>query len=277
MNYTLVYTSAAGSFDFSIASGNIVEHFNSPSAVNVSFAVAKGSKKYGARLEDQKVSPGNVAIDGVLMGDSTERRQKMLRVFAPMQPGVLQFNGQYFMNVYPKNSIIIERYTHNPRFDISLYAPDPYWHNTGGTSKPLFGIDSLFSFPWEYGAPVQFSGANYGTLNVLNDGDAPTYWELEMIANSTVTNPRVTKTATGEYLQVNATFNAGEKLFVSTAGEEITLYKVTADGTEVDIFNSLDIESTKFWLDVGDNLIGFSPSDGSAAATMTFFKNFAGV
>lgn len=277
MTYTLVYTSPAGSFEFSLESGNWVERFNSPSAVSVAFSVAKGSQKYGARIEDQKVSPANISIEGTIMGDSTERRRKMQRVFAPMQKGILTFNGEYFMEVYPKESVMLERFVRNPRFNVSLYAPDPYWHNLGGTTTPLYGAEAMFSFPWTYGAPIQFSTASNGTVNVRNDSDAPSLWELEMLATGTVTNPRITKTHTGEFLQVNTTFNEGEKLFVSTTGEEITLYKVNADGSEVDIFNKLDIESTKFMLDVGDNMIEFAPTDGTAQATLHFYKNFAGV
>lgn len=277
MNYTLVYTSAAGNIEFSIDSGFVVETFDSPYAVDVDFATAKGSQTYGVKVESQQAMPKTISITGTILGDAREKRKKMLRVMAPMQPGKLQFNGQHFMNVYPKQSPTVERYNNNPRFSFMLYAPVPFWHNSGGTNTPLYGAEGMFSFPWDWGSEFQFSTVRNGTANVVNDGDVPCAWELTVVALGTVQNPCITKVSTGEFVRVNVTLSSGEKLYVSTVDDEMMVVKADANGNEVDIFNSLDIDSARFLLDVGDNLIDFTPATGTAQATVNFYKNYVGV
>lgn len=277
MNYTLVYTSAAGSIEFSIDSGFVVETFDSPYAVDVEFATAKGSQTYGVKVESQQAMPKTISISGTILGDAREKRKKLLRVLAPMQPGKLQFNGQHFMNVYPKQSPTVERYDTNPRFSFMLYAPVPFWHNSGGTSTQMYGVEGLFSFPWDWGSTFQFSSIRNGTVNVVNDGDAPCTWELTVVALGDVENPCITKTRTGEFVRVNVSLTAGQKLLVSTVDDEMTVVKADEEGNEVDIFNSLDIDSTRFLLDVGDNLLDFTPASESVKATVNFYKNYVGV
>lgn len=277
MNYTLVYTSAAGNIEFSIDSGFVIEQFESPYAVDVDFATAKGSQTYGVKVESQQVMPKTISITGTILGDAREKRLKMLRVLAPMQPGTLQFNGQHFMNVYPKQSPAVERYNHNPRFSFMLYAPVPFWHNSGGTSSLMHSVDGMFSFPWDWGSEFRFSTVRNGAVNIANDGDAPCAWEMTVLALDTVQNPCITKVSTGDFVRVNVTLTAGQKLYISTVDDELMVVKADENGNEVDIFNTLDIDSARFLLDVGDNPLEFTPATGAARATLNYYKNYVGV
>ena len=51
-----------------------------------------------------------------------------------------------------------------------------------------------------FGFCDQFSNIINGTVNVVNDGDAPCSWELTVTALGTLENPCITKKATGEFL-----------------------------------------------------------------------------
>lgn len=277
MNYTLVYTSPSGSVEFSLDSGIVIEKFDSPGKMDVEFTTSTGSKNYGVKVESQRVQPRTLTITGTIIGDAREKKKKLVHVLAPMQMGTLQYNGEYYMSVYPKQSPVIESRHINPRFSFMLYAPMPYWRNSGGTSAPMYGVEGLFSFPWNWGSEFQFSGIRKGTVNVVNDGDAPCTWELTVIATGEVQNPRITKKSTEEYVQVNVTLTDGQKLIVSTDDDEMTVLMVDENGTESNVFSYLDIESSSFYLDVGDNLLDFTPHTDNVQATIHFRKNYAGV
>jgi len=277
MNYTLVYTSSRGSIEFSLTSGYVLDTFDSPHQIDTEFITSSGSKSYGEKVESQKVLPKTIILTGTILGEAKEQKRKLLRVLAPMQKGTLQFNGQYFMDVYTKQSPVVESQNRNPRFSFMLYAPMPYWHNSGGTTVNMYGVDGVFSFPWDWGSSFQFSAIRHGVVNVENDGDAPSTWEMAVVANGEVKNPCITKTSTGEYVRVNATLAAGQKLFVSTVNDEMGVVLVDEYGNEVDMFSYLDIGSTSFYLDVGDNLLEFTPASEQVKATVNFYKNYAGV
>lgn len=277
MNYTLVYTSPAGSVEFSLDSGYVIETFDSPYKMEVDFTTSTGSKSYGVKVESQRVQPRTMVITGTILGYAQEKKKKLVHVLAPMQMGKLQFNGKYEMTVYPKQSPVVESKNLNPRFSFMLYAPMPYWHNSGGTSVPLYGVEGLFSFPWDWGSEFQFSSIRKGTVNVVNEGDAPCTWELTVVAIGEVKNPRLTKTRTEEYVQVNVTLSAGQKLFISTVDDEMSIILADKDGNETNVFSYLDIGSSSFYLDVGDNLLDFTPASDAVQATINFYQNYSGV
>lgn len=277
MNYSLIYTSSAGSIDFSFDTGFVIEQFDAFGGVDTEFTTAANANGYGDKVESYKVRPINITASGTIIGKASEKRERMYRVISPMQPAKLLFNGQWYMDVFVKKSPTIEPYSLNPKFSFMLYAPVPYWKNSGGTSVMLNGVTPLFTFPLRWGEPLQFSTIDGGVTNVINDGDAPAAWELSIVAGERLTNPMITKVATNEFIRVNTTLEAGQKLLLSTIGDETNVVVVHEDGTEVSLYDALDINSTRFALTVGDNVLNVSPASGRRICTITFFKLLSGV
>ena len=277
MNYSLVYTSQAGSIDFSFDSGFVVETFDAFGGLDTEFTTAANANGYGDKVESYKVRPMNITVSGTIVGRATEKRQMMYRAFAPMQPAKLVFDGQWYMDVFLKKSPTIEPFSLNPKFSFMLYAPVPYWRNSGGTTAVLNGVSGLFSFPVLWGDGIQFSTMRSGTANVINDGDAPCAWEMSIVAGEKMVNPTVTKTATGEFIRVNTTITAGQQLLLSTTGDEMNATVIHEDGTAVSLFDAIDIDSTRFALTVGDNMLTITPESEKALTTVTYSKMLTGV
>ena len=277
MNYTLSYTSNAGSVTFGFDSGIIISRFDTFGGIDTDFETAQNASGYGDKVESMRVRPVNITVSGSIVGDSAEKRNALYRAFVPMQAGKLLFNGQWYMDVYVKKSPNIERYDRNPAFSMMLYAPVPYWRNVGGTASRICGVDPLFSFPVTWGSPIRFSEAFGGRVNVPNDGDAPCPWEMTMTARSEITNPTVTKIATGEFVRVNTTLQEGQQLILSTIGDEMNAVVAHPDGTEVNLFDRIDIDSTRFALTQGDNVLEVTPNSNDLSAVILYYKMLAGV
>ena len=126
------------------------------------------------------------------------------------------------------------------------------------------------------GSTFRFSKVGGEKFDATNGGDAPCTWTLEVEASGEVVNPILTKTKTGEFVRVNITLTEGQKLLVSTDQDEMLVTLVDADGKQTDAFSYLDVDSTSFYLDVGENPMEFAPLD-NAVATVHYFENFAGV
>lgn len=274
--YTLVYTSSAGSIEFSVKSGFVIEEFDSPYALNVDFTTSTGSKKFGVKVENQRVQPKTITISGTLVGDARQKKKDLVHVLAPMQEGTLQFDGKYSLKVFPKQSPIVEAKNLNPRFSFMLYVPMPYWQSIEESNVSLIAYASTFSFPWDWGETFSFSGMSGEVANAINKGDAPCTWTLDVYAMGEVVNPKITKSKTGEFVQVNITLTEGQRLVISTANDEMTVTLVDVDEKETDAFSYLDIDSTSFLLDVGENVLEFEPVD-NASAIISYFENYAGV
>lgn len=274
--YTLEYKSEAGSIVFSVTSGFVIEEFDSPYAIGVDFTTSTGSKSYGVKVENQRVQPKTITISGTIIGYAKNKRQDLVHVIAPMQEGTLVFNGQHSMHVYPKSSPTVERFDYNPRFSFMLYVPMPYWQSVEERTASTNDHNAAFSFPWDWGSTFRFSKISGETFDATNSGDAPCTWTLEVEASGEVVNPMLTKTETGEFVRVNITLTEGQKLIVTTDQDEMQVMLVDADGRKTDAFSYLDVDSTSFYLDVGENPMAFAPME-NALATVHYFENFAGV
>mgnify|MGYP002411558008 CR=1 FL=1 len=83
----------------------------------------------------------------------------------------------------------------------------------------------------------------------------------------TAVNPKVINNNTGEFIQVNREVGADEKLIITTEfGNKRVTLKNTVTGEETNAFGWIDLDSTFFNLDVGDNLMSYSADSGQETA-----------
>lgn len=283
MRYKLVYQTAAGKIEFSIQSGYVIDMFNSPTAQSVDMNVSSAARSIGDKLESQQVTGKYMTISGTIIGSGVDgKRAKMLHVIAPLMKAQLIFEDKYILDVYPKETPTIERYASHPTFQMMLYAPYPYWRTKDGNTVMLLGLEKHFRFPWNISSPNPFRFSTYtknAYKNVYNGGDAPTQWKVTFLAKSVLSNPMIENIQTGEYVRVLCTLDVGEQVAVDTRGPEITVTMIARDGTETDGFTNLDIGSTAFQLQVGDNLIRTTAdaTDYALYAGIEFRTNIAGV
>ena len=120
--------------------------------------------------------------------------------------------------------------------------------------------------------PTKFSTAGPRIINVVNNGDVETPIKLEI--TGTATNPKILKRLTGEFIKVNRTLTTDDTLVITT---DFGNKRVEQNG--VNVFNYIDLNSTFFSLDVGDNVIELITDDvtDNANIKITYRNRYLGV
>lgn len=115
---------------------------------------------------------------------------------------------------------------------------------------------------------------------LCNLAESRGHWTVDFLALDDVVNPRVYNMVTGKYVKILKTMEDGERITISTEGEELCVLCIAPDGTPYDGFKYLDIESEPFKLAVGENYIKTDAENEttmSLRASISFQKAYAGV
>ena len=96
------------------------------------------------------------------------------------------------------------------------------------------------------------------TLN--NGGDIDTGLLITFSCTSTVTNPSLLNVDTREFIKINKTVSAGEKIIVSTGSGEKYI-KGIVSGKESNYFKYMDFDSTWLQLHTGKNILKYDADD----------------
>lgn len=155
---------------------------------------------------------------------------------------------------------------------INLIAPNPYWEDTIEENYKLEDFVGSFRFPFTL--PTRFS--TRGDSKVLaNYGDVPTPIEVEF--RGPVTNPVITNESTGEFIRINRAIPVGYKLILDTSFGNKRVEIIAPDGTTMNGFHFIDLQSTFFGLDIGDNRIGFVAEGGSPEVYIRYKHRYLSV
>ena len=155
---------------------------------------------------------------------------------------------------------------------INLIAPNPYWEDTLEENYKLEDFVGSFKFPFHL--PTRFS--TRGDSKVLaNYGDVPTPIEVEF--RGPVTNPVITNQSTGEFIRINREIPIGYKLILDTSFGNKRVEIIAPDGTTTNGFHFIDLQSTFFGLDTGDNRIGFAAEGGSPEVYIRYKHRYLSV
>lgn len=280
MSYTLTYTSGGETIEFGADKDFILKAFSDPNVQNINFATSNGANEIGSKIESQNVSSKTFSLTGTIRGRADKLKERLLRAVAPMQKGVLTYNGKLSIEVYPKSTPTIERYTNYPMFNFTLYAPYPFWRSASENVNEIVGFTRHFRFPWNISVPYRFSSYSSASyVNIYNSGTVPARWRAEFYAGIPMTNPKLLNVLTGAFVQINKSMEIGEKIIIDTTGQELSVMGIGVDGKESSLFEYLNIDSNPFQLVVGDNLVQGTVDVGgqNLQAKLYHFDYYAGV
>lgn len=274
MTHKFTYIRGKKRLEFSIPSGLIITSARGLTDQSITIQAADAAWDVGAVVEKQRVDPKTLSFTGIIVGDSGKMRSAMLDTIVPMEAAQLVADDQWVLDVYPSATPDIERYTFNPSFSFSLYAPYPYWRAAEDTYSPMFGIQALFRFPWDFGAVTRFSNKTItNTVNVYNPGAVKTGWSASIVAREgAFKNPKIAHQS-GEFVRANIALAIGDRLNLDYHQGILKCTYSPADGEETDAFASIDIASNPFQILPGDNLITLTGDEGliiNISADITF-------
>ena len=259
---------------------NIVFDVDGLSGIGIDLGTSQGFSQIGETVDTQSVGGKTLTVKGVIYKNLADGKKQLIKAFAPFAKGRLIFNNKYYVYVYVKESPVVAPTKKGGAFMFSLFAPFPFWKEIAESTFYIGAITPMFMFPVNYETPHIFgmkSAARY--INVVNNGDLQTSYRLDITTEATSSNITLTNLETFDFLKLNGTLNAGERISIYRDNNN-QLKAVLYDGSvETDIISWIDEESTLYEMAVGDNLILANDDDGGAnlTAQLTFNSVVGGV
>lgn len=146
------------------------------------------------------------------------------------------------------------------------FEGSPFWESETAESELAF--KSLFEFPFEGEFEM---GLQQEARIINNDGDVEAPIKIEFYGP--VTNPVITNTQTGEFIKVNREVPEGSILKVDTTFGDISVI-IESESSEENALNWITLDSTFFYLKIGNNLIDYT-ADSNVQGTRVdmFWRN----
>lgn len=253
LSKTFRYVNANGdTIVFDYDHGYLINKPKGIDTINVNLSQAQGIDQVGSTVQSATVQPRPVTMSGIIVGaDGEARKTALMSIVRPDIPGKL-YADDYFLDVYVTATPTVEARTKFANFQFALSAAYPYWQKANREGKALLGVEKLFKFPWNISRAYQFGQLTEAKFtNIANNGQLPVPFTATFTATDTVENPKITNVVTGAFLLINKTLVPGETVVVeNTHGK--TYVTSSIDGS---IRGALDLDSTLFRLDVGDNVL----------------------
>ena len=238
----------------------------------------------GATFIDTNLSARSLALNVTLLADSRDElndlRNQISAFFNPKigigtliySNGDVQREIKVTVDGSPAFPVGDAKGKWYQRTAINLIAPDPYWQGTEIENYKLEDFVGNFRFPFRF--PVRFAARGDSRL-LLNKGDVPTPIKVEF--RGPVTNPKITNLTTGEFIRVNRAIPVGYKLILDTSFGNKRVEIVAPDGIVQNAFHYIDLESSFFNLDVGENRFGFITEGGNPEVYVEYKHRYLSV
>lgn len=230
------------------------------------------SGKDGGYMSSQFYAPRTITVPGGVTGNGCEEirqaycdiqaavpiRQLIPFVFTDME------GEKYYTDVYLIDFQMDLEATFYADFQLTFYAPDPYFYKVssgdegsgGWVEQEIFRIIGG-GYPTPYVLPVVWEPGSSPTV-ITNPNDLEAYPQIRL--EGKFTNPRITNGATGQYIEIGVSTSGGDVIIIDSFKNSVTLNGVS-------ILPS--VSSGGFWrLVPGDNPISLTSSssedDGTA-------------
>lgn len=264
---------------FDASSSFMLSHIDGLGGVPADIKSTKSPYQDGSSYVDVQLTERSISITGVIMAysieDMYEKRRLLARVLNPkLGQGRLIYTNDYrsyaINAISDESPVIDERIANYQKFTVSFICNDPYFQDVETATKALRSEVGGMTFPLRL--PTRFALASYrGTF--VNTGDVET--PVEIRYKGPATNPIVTSETTGEYIKVNCTLLPTDTLVITTEFGNKRVEILNADGTRTNVFHWIDLGSTFFQLQTGENVLryGSSQDSGQLPATVTVSWN----
>lgn len=277
-NRRLTFTSSKSeSITFGHGSPFVIDGVEGLGDVDAEIQTQKAPFQDGSTYLDAVLNEREIAFSIMIRGtgdtDISQKREQLGRIFNPkLGLGTLRYEyGDIVREIevvsthvpsYPKGAE--NRTAFHQIGLIDLLAPDPYWQTLNLDSEPTF--EPLFQFPFE--GEFQM-GISRDERMIMNEGDQPTPLVVEFYGPAE--NPTITNETTGEFIKVNQTLLEGEYMRINTADGDKSVVFVDEGGIERNVFNWIDLDSTFFKLQLGENRIAYSADSDIQGAIVNFY------
>jgi len=244
---------------------------------------SKSPYQDGIDVLDVILKERTISIKGTILGedmtDLFSKRQLLSRIFNPkLKKASLKYVndfGEKCIECYSEDAPVFgENYATLQEFLITLLCPSPFWLDENFTKEEIITWVGGASFPISF--PVKFANKGETKKNIINIGDVET--PVEITFKGPAINPCVTNLLTGEYIKVKRSLSSDDILIINTEFGNKKVEIQDKNGVRINAFNWIDLNSTFFNLQVGDNTIQYT-SDGAdpASVVIKYYNRYVGL
>ena len=282
----LIYTNERGdSLELSVNSiyhCNVSKDVTGLSDVRNTIYSSSSVGQHGDTYDGQRIEPREITAIGHIntsdKAQARELRRKALRIFNPELGGTIK----YICGDYEK--IISCRIDSSPQFskksvltqfDVTFNCLDPFFRDELETKEDIASWVSSWEFPTciDNNEGMIFGYREESVIvDCYNEGDVATYMRIKFTALGTVVNPVLLNVDTQEYIQINATMEAGDVIVIDTTFGNKSVILIR-NGEKIDYFRKIDADSTFMKLEIGDNIFRYDAGEGINALEVSIYYN----
>ena len=234
----------------------------------------------GSSVTSRRIEPREIIITGDIEKNKNEdlNRKKLISFFNPKFDGILKVTRN---NDKKKISYVVSSFQFKNKnmndyqnFELIIECVNPYFESIDNFGKNIASITKQFAFPLVITQKGKIMG--YKTFNnnvsLLNDGDLDTGVEIKIKALKSVNNPMIT--LNDKFIRINVNMLSNDILVINTNQRHKS---ITLNGNN--IIQKIDRQSTFFNLEVGDNKMTYSSTEGyeNMEVNVYFYKKYLGM
>lgn len=248
--------------------------------VDVELQTAQGINQTGATVERQSVSGVSRTLSVVFWGshalDTARQFAKKLPYYTT---GTMYFGDAYFTRFVVQKTPYFSRYDPDPRCELMLYSPKPFWYSLTETASVLGGYQPAFRFPVCYDSHTYGIRQDGEAAVLRNDGSLPVPFTATLTCSMQVVHPKVVDLNTGAFIGFDLTLEDGDTLEIYRSTSDRLACTLTRQGVTENIFALLDEDSTLTELQPGDNVLSMQAESGAGylQAAVSFYPMEAGI
>lgn len=247
--------------------------------VDVDIQTAQGINQTGTTVERQSVAGVSRTLSVVFWGShALDNARNFARKLPYYTTGTMYFGDAYFTRFVVQKTPYFSSYT-EPRCELMLYSPKPYWYGLTATARVLGGYQPAFSFPVCYDSHTYGIRQDGEAAVLRNPGSLPVPFTATLRSTMPVEHPRVVDLHTGAFIGFDLTLQDGDRLEIYRSTTDRLACTLTREGVTSNIFAKLDEDSTLTELQPGDNVLSMQADSGAAylQASVSFYPMEAGI
>lgn len=257
-------------------------------AIKADHSTAKGINQIGSRLVASSLDDRPIEIIGFIKAtseqDMAEKKAALYQMCDPRNSFIAMHTKDIALECYATQTVkfVPQKLLNNNRvakFVIDAVSYEGLFRDADLHYTKIAEWKSNFIFPLIIPqSGFTFSNRSTSLITLAkNNGSAETGMLIHFVADATVTNPRLLNIETGEFIQLNHTFAAGETVVVNTHQNQESVISYYND-TITDIINDFDLESTFLQLPIGETNFRFTAGNATAmTVTIYYYQRYMGV
>lgn len=241
--------------------------------ISTADSLYKSYRQIGKTLTNKSIDTRPISVFGHVWGESKEildANKSFLNSFVnPTHDYKIAFENGRYINFRPSTTTQYNTsYQDNneiyAKFYITGYAYDPMVYEDEIVEISPFRLDKKFKFPLSFSVADPFvMGERVGLAIIIgeNRGEMDVGAVFSFSASGACSKPKVTNVITQEYIEVNKTLAAGEKVIVDTRAN-LKSFKGIISGVEYNYYAYRSIGSSWIQIAIGENVFAISAASG---------------